>query len=70
MSINIDKYANFGLDQIDEFMNVGIQISNDPDKIIFTKYCRNFINFILNFSNFNFLFEYLSDINRKIFNRF
>ena len=70
MSKNIDKYTNLDLNNIDDFINISNIIAKNPERLIFTKYCRNLINFILNFSKFNFLFGYLSDINKKILNDF
>jgi len=64
----IDQYSNFNKEQIDEFQKIGIDLCLQSEIICFTKYCRNLINFIINNTEFNYLIEFLSQINSEILN--
>lgn len=62
----IDLYSNFSKENIDDFINVGVNLYLNLDKISFIKYCRNLINFLINNTKFNYLIDFLSDVNSEI----
>jgi hypothetical protein len=68
MENEIDLYTNFSTKDIEDFKIVGIKLCQNLDRICFTKYCRNLINFIINNTKFNFLIEFLSQVNSEILN--
>lgn len=68
MEKEIDLYTNFSNKDIEEFKKVGINLCQDLDRICFTKYCRNLVNFIINNTKFNYLIEFLSQVNSEILN--
>jgi len=68
MEGTIDQYSNFNKEQIDEFKKIGIDLCLQSERICFTKYCRNLINFLINNTKFNYLIEFLSQVNSEILN--
>lgn len=66
MESKIDLYTNFYKEDVDGFIKIGNELCIDLDKVCFTKYCRNLINFLINNTLFNYLINFLSDVNSEI----
>ena len=62
----IDNFSNFNKEQINDFKKVGLDICIESERICFTKYCRNLINFLIDNTKLNYLIEFLSEVNSEI----
>ena len=66
----VDSFTNFTKEEITDFIKFGNNLANNPERIVFTKYCRNLINFLINNTKFNYLLSFLSDVNSHILSNF
>lgn len=66
----IDKYHDFKIEEIDQYINLGDNLKDKANTISLSKYCRNLNNFLINYTKFNYLHEFLSDVNSTILNNF
>ncbi|VVU95750.1 hypothetical protein CPAV1605_1506 [seawater metagenome] len=67
----INEFSSFTKKDIDEYIKVGKQLINlsinqNLDKNTFSYYCRNYCNFLINHSDFNYLLEVQSNVNSEI----
>ena len=66
----IDKYHDFKIEEIDQYINLGDNLKDKVNTISLSKYCRHLSNFLINYTKFNYLNEFLSDVNSTILNNF
>jgi hypothetical protein len=72
---NINKYSSFNKDNIDDYIDIGNNIilliyNKSIQKNTFALYCRNYCNFLINHTDFNYLLEVHSNINSEIIHNF
>jgi hypothetical protein len=72
---SINKFSSLDLSGIDEYYEIGEKISaitsNDIEfKRVFSLYCRNYCNFLINHTDFNYLLEVYNNVNSEIINDF
>ena len=71
MEQEITKYTNFGINDIDNYIKIGEQLSlqiseEKKHRELFAMYCRNYCNFLINNTKFNYLLEMYSYVNEQI----
>ncbi len=72
---SINKFSSLDLSGIDEYYLIGEKISlintNDSEfKRVFSLYCRNYCNFLINHTDFNYLLEVYNNVNSEIIKNF
>jgi len=67
MENEIDKFTHFSLEEALDYINIGKKLLAKKVTIDeFKKYCRNYFNFLINHTEFNYLLYCFGDINDKI----